>query len=195
MKSYAILAIIAWGLNTIQKGKEKDILKPCYLILAVAGVTFYVANHFKGFSDSQGIRLYAFFFLGSCAYVWRKHIVFSGLTALVIAIFLVLATLYLKSGVVPIYAVGMPYLILYLAYIPKGVIRQFNKLGDYSYGIYIYAFPIQQSVLYLNPNLSFGMYIAYSALGTLAMAIFSWHVVEKRCLKFRRHGRNREKPA
>jgi peptidoglycan/LPS O-acetylase OafA/YrhL len=50
--------------------------------------------------------------------------------------------------------------------------------GDYSYGTYIYAFPIQQSVASLWP--SFGGYQVFlvSTLLVLPFAIASWHLVE-----------------
>jgi peptidoglycan/LPS O-acetylase OafA/YrhL len=41
--------------------------------------------------------------------------------------------------------------LFYLAYVPSGWIRKYNRVGDYSYGIYIYAFPVQQSVAALIP--------------------------------------------
>jgi len=61
--------------------------------------------------------------------------------------------------------------------------------GDYSYGIYLYAFPIQQTYVWLDP-LSWSAWTApydhvwwtniLMALPcTLAFAMFSWHVIEK----------------
>ena len=36
-------------------------------------------------------------------------------------------------------------LVLHAAYLFGGPVRAYNRLGDYSYGVYIYAFPIQQA--------------------------------------------------
>ena len=49
----------------------------------------------------------------------------------------------------------------YIAYVPSGNIRIFNKAGDYSYAIYTYAFPVQQSVAALIPNVSVATMIIY----------------------------------
>jgi len=61
---------------------------------------------------------------------------------------------------------------------------------DYSYGIYIYAFPVQQ--LCINTlNIGFYTSMILSAVVTIALASLSWHFVEKRFL-FRSAG-SREK--
>jgi peptidoglycan/LPS O-acetylase OafA/YrhL len=44
-------------------------------------------------------------------------------------------------------ALATPYLVLFIALVPGGWLRHYNRLGDYSYGLYIYGFPTQQSVL------------------------------------------------
>jgi peptidoglycan/LPS O-acetylase OafA/YrhL len=61
--------------------------------------------------------------------------------------------------------------------------RWLARLGDYSYGVYIYAFPVQQSVLYLFPSLSMTAYVLLSLALTFAFAAASWHLVEQRALR------------
>ena len=78
------------------------------------------------------------------------------------------------------------YGVLYLAYVPKGWLLQFNRLGDYSYGTYLYAFPIQQALTALIPGLQPWPMFAYASLLTLACAVFSWHLIEKPALVYAR---------
>lgn len=60
--------------------------------------------------------------------------------------------------------------------------------GDYSYGIYLYAGPIQQSVVWaLGPANSFLANAALSIPITAAFAMLSWHLVEKPFLKVKRY--------
>ena len=58
--------------------------------------------------------------------------------------------------------------------------------GDYSYGIYLFSFPIQQALRALNvfpTNAVAEFLVAFPA--SLAAAFLSWHLVEKRMLRLR----------
>lgn len=59
------------------------------------------------------------------------------------------------------------------------------RTGDYSYGIYIYAFPIQQTIVYLYPNISIRPYLLICSVLTLICAVLSWHLVEQRALSLK----------
>jgi len=79
---------------------------------------------------------------------------------------------------------ALPYALIWLACnLP---LTGFNRRGDYSYGIYIYAFPVQQALALLGMN-HYGLFI-YLLLVialTLPLAILSWHCVEKPCLRLK----------
>ena len=75
------------------------------------------------------------------------------------------------------------YVVLYLAYVPGGFVRRFNQLGDYSYGIYIYAFPLQQAVVALVPGVSVWNLTWSSYALTCSIAALSWHILEKPLLR------------
>jgi peptidoglycan/LPS O-acetylase OafA/YrhL len=59
-----------------------------------------------------------------------------------------------------------------------------KKFGDISYGVYIYAFVVQQTLLYF---FDLGIYtlMLYSLLITMVFAYFSWHLIEKRALRLK----------
>ncbi len=44
---------------------------------------------------------------------------------------------------------ALAYGTFWLAYVPRGPLLGYNRLGDYSYGIYIYAFPLQGLLVWL----------------------------------------------
>ena len=61
-----------------------------------------------------------------------------------------------------------------------------SKIGDLSYGIYIYSFPVQQSIYVLTEtNSPLKMFIASYGI-TFVMALLSWHLVESRALKLKK---------
>ncbi|MFI6132804.1 acyltransferase family protein [Micromonospora sp. NPDC051141] len=87
------------------------------------------------------------------------------------------------------FAVGVPafaYLLLFAAVtLPKRLSR-ISRRHDFTYGIYIYGFPVQQGIALLG-GARFGMitYIALSLLGTMLFAVLSWYLVERPALAFK----------
>lgn len=70
------------------------------------------------------------------------------------------------------------YLIFYVGYLRSAPLQTYNRLGDYSYGMYIYAFPCEQIIVYLWDGISPLALIWISFPVTLAAAILSWHLIE-----------------
>jgi peptidoglycan/LPS O-acetylase OafA/YrhL len=85
--------------------------------------------------------------------------------------------------------------LVYLAPVPLtyctvffGLVRlppmKLLRSGDYSYGMYLYGFPIAQSYLYVFPGLR-GQFVAVAVLAvstSLLFAAFSWHFIERHAL-------------
>jgi peptidoglycan/LPS O-acetylase OafA/YrhL len=65
--------------------------------------------------------------------------------------------------------------------------RLTEPLGDLSYGVYIFAFPVQQIGVHFGRGLGWGVttYLLLSAVVTGALAYLSWHAVEKQALRFK----------
>lgn len=72
-----------------------------------------------------------------------------------------------------------------LAYLPAGAIRRYNDLGDYSYGIYIYAFPVQQFMVWALGPMTPLANMALSFPLVLGCAVLSWHFIESPALRLR----------
>ena len=81
---------------------------------------------------------------------------------------------------------ALSIIIFYVAYSFKAF-NNFGKFGDFSYGIYIFHFPLIQLFIY------YGMFNKYDpwmvtviiALTTCILAVLSWHLLEKQFLKRR----------
>ena len=78
------------------------------------------------------------------------------------------------------------YLLFYLVFQGPVLTRGIAKYGDFSYGIYLYAFPLQQLVIHLfggvlDPYLQFAITLPLS----FAFAWASWFLVEKPALRLK----------
>ncbi len=60
-----------------------------------------------------------------------------------------------------------------------------KKIGDLSYGLYIFGFPVQQALVYYF-HLDYLSLLLLSIPITMALAWVSWHLIEKRALKFKK---------
>jgi peptidoglycan/LPS O-acetylase OafA/YrhL len=80
---------------------------------------------------------------------------------------------------------ALPYLVLYLAH--RLPFQRVEKWGDFSYGIYIYAFPLQQLLAAGGvQRLGFVAYFAASAALAVLAGIASWRWIEAPVLKWAR---------
>ncbi len=70
----------------------------------------------------------------------------------------------------------------WLAYVPGGVIRYYNGLGDYSYGLYIWHYPIEQLFCQIYGTISASNLFLISLPFALFAAILSWHFIERPAL-------------
>ncbi|MFL9786813.1 acyltransferase family protein [Vibrio cyclitrophicus] len=77
-----------------------------------------------------------------------------------------------------IYVPALSYLLLFIVYIPKGIITRFNYLGDYSYGLYIYGFVVQQFLIFQFDHLSVLELTFFSTIVSLVFSVASWHFIE-----------------
>ncbi|MFG5777009.1 acyltransferase family protein [Comamonas sp. J-3] len=67
------------------------------------------------------------------------------------------------------------------------VLSQAGRFGDVSYGVYLYAFPIQQSVYALWPDLGFTASLFIVTVLTLIAGWLSWQLVEAPTLRLKRY--------
>lgn len=75
----------------------------------------------------------------------------------------------------------LPIGILLLGLIPLPFFSAFGKMGDMSYGIYIYSFPIQQALIHFFQLKVYTLMLTSTVL-SIGLGFLSWHVVEKKAL-------------
>lgn len=121
-----------------------------------------------------------FFFSGSCIYLFRDYCLIGNRKLVCAAITVALGGAAYALGHELIAAfVLTPFLVIACGTESFPVLRRFGRFGDLSYGVYIYAFPVQQTTIWLTPKLNIYQHFAIAIPVTLAMAWLSWHLVEK----------------
>ena len=72
------------------------------------------------------------------------------------------------------------YIVLSFGQYRTSIISRAGKWGDPSYGMYLYAFPIQQSLQYLTGNeMDLSGMILITTMLSMLMGYISWHIVER----------------
>jgi peptidoglycan/LPS O-acetylase OafA/YrhL len=126
-------------------------------------------------------RLGCFFFAGALvAAVWpavkgREALV--GIVGLC-ALGVLLATAPASAGTALALALAMAGLG------SASLLAPFSRGGDASYGVYVFAWPVQQTYQTIFPDFWTGL--GFSLVTTIALGYATWHLYEKRCIARRR---------
>jgi peptidoglycan/LPS O-acetylase OafA/YrhL len=80
---------------------------------------------------------------------------------------------------------ALPYAVIAIGSAATPVVSRIGRFGDLSYGVYLYAFPIQQLMMLSVPQIPFFMSISATAILSSLAAFASWHLIEKHALKWK----------
>ncbi|MDR2550647.1 MAG: acyltransferase [Desulfobulbus sp.] len=182
VKMYIILACV-WSIARLIPANKVKVFKIVLVLSAAVSGILLLLVHFKVVNTGgYFLKFFYMFFSGASFYILRDKIALSHALFFLFFLLLLVGALFNKHLFFVSYALVLGYCILYLAYIPSGTIRKYNELGDFSYGIYVYAFPVQQSIAALIPGVSAPAMMLYSSTVTLTLAVLSWLFVEKKAL-------------
>jgi peptidoglycan/LPS O-acetylase OafA/YrhL len=128
-------------------------------------------------------RLLPMYMAGVVFYRFRNSLPLSRLYVLIAAAALAIACV-VPLGYTALFPIAGTYLIMCFSFSPVIRLHQTNRFGDFSYGTYLYAFPMQQLILsWIGHPTSPLLLFAYAAPLTLLIAIMSWYTVERRFLQ------------
>lgn len=111
---------------------------------------------------------------------------------------LFLSLIYLTPNNSPLktlfFLIGTSILALSLALTASWIPTPPEKLGDWSYGVYLYGFPVQQLLAHIGlQHHSFSLYLAACSVITTLLAALSWFAIEKPALRYKNHCNNQNK--
>jgi len=161
----------------------------------------YTVHHFLDSEKSRILyRLYVnnatvllpiYFFIGSCFYLLRGKIKINTI-GIILAILVTAISVYFEFHYY-VFPFTYAYILLWLA-VKLPFTDWERKYGDYSYGIYIYSFIIQQIfilkgwIVDMHPL----VFSLISLFATLPFAFLSWKLVEKPVLRLKNWNMRKE---
>ncbi len=129
------------------------------------------------------MRFGLIFILGSGFYMLREYITLRlPVVAILLGLTIILHDTPLYQGALLVFTA---YASFWIAFVPKGFIRKFNRLGDYSYGLYIYGWPVAQALAMAFPGIAPPELFILGYALSLPFAIASWHLIESPALAMR----------
>lgn len=154
-----------------------------WMLLAWAPV--YLAARYGPWTNLNYFAILSLpFLIGMTAYHFRTRGMLRGWAAL--ALLVVAAALgFEHHGVEELWSAAVAYGVLWLGFAEAPALLAYNKVGDFSYGTYIYGFPVGQICAALIPGIGVPLLITLSLPISILCGALSWHVVEKPALELR----------
>jgi peptidoglycan/LPS O-acetylase OafA/YrhL len=197
---WCYIGVLALGLTGLLRSKK--VLAVLFSVSIVVSLLFaYFKFHFSGgiIGEILGYppfwaRLLPMYLAGVVFYRFRNLIPVSRAAVVACLLALVVACV-LPVGYTAVFPIAGTYLVMCFAFSRSIRLHQTNRFGDFSYGTYLYAFPLQQLIMSaighpIHPLLLF----ALATPPTLLAAVISWYTVERRFLQAARKKRSEPTP-
>jgi peptidoglycan/LPS O-acetylase OafA/YrhL len=171
--------------------RSNRILVTIFVVSIVISVLFAIFKWMPG-GKSLGVifgypplwaRLLPMYMAGVVFYRLRHRLELKG-SWIVVAGGLIVVAAVLPYGWSILFPIAGAYLILVLAFHSAIPLNNWGRFGDFSYGTYLYAFPVEQLTMRLigHPVPPWVLF-SVAAPVSLMCAFMSWHLVEKRFLR------------
>lgn len=148
-----------------------------YRVALFFAFLFFFLMYVSNISQIQ-YRLYSLFFFG--ALLTQFNIISNGFRYISVFSFcLIVASFFFDNFLDFTFAFLQPFLIFRIAFSKIKILSFFNKIGDPSYGIYLYHFVIQQILVFLFGINTPWVLIFNSFIIALIIAYLSWFFIEK----------------
>ncbi len=184
---YLVLALLMVTRLAYHKGAFTALMVVLTLVLALLHARTGLSNPLGPFPAHVVVY---YFLCGALFFHWRTHIP-ARLSWFALSLPLSYGLL-MFDPLVYLAPMAVVYMTLFVGLLPVPRFRLLAS-GDYSYGMYLYGFPITQALVAWRPLWFAGSRPHFAALLLVATALtavfaaFSWHGIEKRALALKRH--------
>lgn len=164
--------------------RRRKMMLGMFIVLLIIGCRKYLSHQHLILAAPGQDNLFLCFILGNLFYLYREKIVLDWrlfVLALAGGAYCIQNTLLIYLG-----SLLLTYCTVYLGLcrIPR---LPLMDRGDYSYGIYLYGFPVQQTVAYLFPaSREWYLNALFSLPVIIALAALSWHIIERPSLSLKK---------
>ncbi len=156
------------------------------IILYNIGIHHFNENEIRCMYIIFNVNNVTYYLIGACYYLYGDKIQYRK-DIFIFALILWIISFGTEFFEIVSY-ISIPYIVFHLAFIPTKYLKTLTERGDFSYGLYIYAFPIQQTLVHLfQNNITSLKLFVFSYPITFLFAFLSWNLVEKRALQLKKY--------
>jgi peptidoglycan/LPS O-acetylase OafA/YrhL len=157
--------------------------------------TFTLPSNFAG-TPNDVVRFASLFLCGTAFYLFRDIIPYRSYLAAIAAVALVASLFNHATEELAVRTLG-GYLIFWFAFLKNTPrLNRINNKTDISYGIYLYAWPIQSLLIKFVPGITPLPVMILTTVSAAALAYVSWRLIEKPSLSLRSiFAKNKTQPA
>lgn len=155
-------------------------VKYSYVPFSVSVKHFWVLGSFE---LPNFIKFAYYYCMGSLMYLYRDKILYSHRFLVLALLLLWFSTQFSQFNNWNM--ILFPYLVICVGINFSN--KHFHKIGDPSYGLYIFAWPIQQMIIIMTNNKigAYGLFVS-ATIATFIVSTLSWKYIEKPCLKLKK---------
>ena len=173
----------------------------CYVLVLFLGMTSLIGRPFvisgvaivclvgnevliaQGHNSNSLMRFTGIYLAGGLFFSWRDHVRFTK-PCVWLASALLFCCMFSKPLAEPAFALFGAYLLLSIAFLGAGRgIANINNKSDISYGVYLYAWPIEKLLLWHWPHMPPWLAGIATLLAACGCGWLSWHGVEKHIMR------------
>jgi len=135
-------------------------------------------------STNYCVSLGIYFLMGALLSFIKEWLIKNANTLALVSIALTVMSFYFETIYISKYFL-IPLLTISFGYVHIPFLNNIGKHGDFSYGIYLFSFPVSQIILSFYPKISASSLSITTIVFVFPIAFISWHLIEKKAIQLK----------